>query len=93
MANISIEGLSKGKVFAALYNAAKTTGLGVIEYDPDHIMTEEEAEKILESTTTFKWYKGRMLKIDLSTDQVDPWKYDRDNGGEGNAERIIDQLR
>ena len=40
---ISIEGLDKSKVLAALYNASRPQGMGFMQYDPNP-MTEEEAE-------------------------------------------------
>jgi hypothetical protein len=92
--NISIQGLNKAKVLAALYNHAKSGGMGAIEYDPKHIMTEEEAVTILQKDTEFQWLKGRIMKINMSSDkEIDPWRYDRDNGGDGTAAKIIDALR
>lgn len=43
----------------------------------------------------FDYVYGRPLKLDLSPDNedFDPWGFDRDNGGEGTAQRVIDHLR
>lgn len=43
---ISIAGLDKAAVLAALYNAARPQGLGFLQYDPTP-MTKDEAQKIL----------------------------------------------
>jgi len=70
-------------------------------------MTLEEAEKALETGDDheqdfgsfrggkiyFDYLNGRPLKVDLSGDSFDPWGYDRDNGGDGTAARIIQNLR
>ena len=56
-------------------------------------MTVEEAEEILKKTTDFDYLKGRVMKVDLSSDDgFEEWLYDRDNGN-GAAHRAIDELR
>ncbi len=37
---INIKGLSKAKVLAALYNASKPLGLGILQYDPPKYVRE-----------------------------------------------------
>jgi len=91
MSKISIVGLDKAEVLAALYNAARPQGLGFLHYDPAP-MTHQEAEALLRQTTYFDYIKGRVLKVDLSGDEFDPSLYDRDNG-QGAAERVIAALR
>lgn len=42
----------------------------------------------------FDYVHGRCLKVDLSNDdEFNPWGYDRDNGGDGAAQKIVDRLR
>lgn len=42
----------------------------------------------------FDYLYGRCLKLDLTDDNTfDPWGFDRDNGGDGSAQKVIDQLR
>jgi hypothetical protein len=41
----------------------------------------------------FDYLYGRCLKVDLSGDQVDPWGYDRDNGGPGAFQRVVEVVR
>lgn len=42
----------------------------------------------------FDYLYGRPLKLDLSSNiEFDPWGFDRDNGGEGAAQRVIDRPR
>lgn len=84
---INISGISKAKVLAALYNNSKPMGRGMLHYDPA-MMTEGEAEELLKQESYFDYIKGRVMKVDLSTDEFDPFLYDRDNG-EGAAEEAI----
>ncbi len=89
--SISIEGINKDTILAALYNASKPQGMGFIQYDPKP-MSAEEAGAILEKTTSFDYLKGRVMKICLEKDEVDTRWYNRDNG-ENAAERAIEALR
>lgn len=90
---VDIKGLPKEKVFAALYNNAKPQGLGFLHYDPKP-MTYEEAKDILNSENNhyFDYFKGRVMKINISTDEIDERLYDRDNG-EGACSRAIEELK
>ena len=89
---IDIKGLNKAEVLAALYNNSKPLGLGFLHFDPKE-MTVAEAEEIMKQTTDFDYLKGRVMKVDLtSDDSFEEWLYDRDNGN-GAAQRAIDALR
>lgn len=89
---VDIKGLNKAEVLAALYNNSKPLGLGFLHFDPTE-MTKDEAAKLLEQTTYFDYIKGRVMKVDLSSDEgFEEWLYDRDNGN-GAAQRVIDELR
>lgn len=88
---ISLEGLDKAEVLAALYNAARPQGMGFLQYDPMP-MRREEARKLLDSGATyFDYLKGRVMKVDLSGQELRPGLYDRDNGA-GAAGRAIESL-
>jgi hypothetical protein len=77
---INIKGLNKAKVLAALYNASKPLGLGILQYDPKD-MSEKEAAELLKEQSYFDYLKGRVMKVDLSSDkEFDERLYDRDNG-------------
>ena len=88
---IDLKGLDKALVLAALYNGARPQGAGFFHYDPTP-MSVETAAATLEQSTYFDYLNGRVMKVDLSGDELDPWGYDRDNG-EGTARTIIDTLR
>lgn len=89
---ISTAGLSKAKVLAALYNAARPQGMGFLHYDSTP-MTEDQAQEIINSGMLyFDYLKGRVMKISLEDEMIDIRLYDRDNGN-GCAELVIHQLR
>jgi len=87
---ISLKGLNKADVLAALYNASHPQGMGFMAYDKEP-MGREEAESLLANYTYFDYLKGRVMKVELGNDSLDPWGYDRDNGP-GAAQRAIDAM-
>lgn len=91
MSKISLAGLNKAVVLAALYNASKPKFIGFIRYNPKP-MTREEADGLLRQTFHFTYLKGRVMEVDLSGDELDTRGYDRDNG-QGAAECVIAELR
>lgn len=93
---MNISKYGKAAVLAALYNNSKPQGMGFLHAEAND-MTHEEATKILLEKASygyglyFDYLKGRVLKIDLSTDELNTSLYNRDLG-EGAAERIISEL-
>ena len=88
---MNIEGLNKAEILKELYNNSRPLGLGILHYDPKP-MTIEEATEILKHTTKFDYLYGRVMKIDLSTNELRTHLYNRDNG-ENVAEAIIERIR
>ena len=89
---MNIAGMNKAAVLAALYNAARPQGMGFLQYDPKP-MTEQEAQQILDSGETyFDYLKGRVMKIDLKGEEIDPRWYNWDNGSDM-AETAVELLR
>lgn len=88
---VNIKGLDKAAVLAVLYNASKPQMMGFMHYDPTP-MTIEEARKLLGRGDSFDYLKGRVMKIDLSRNELDTWGYDRDNGP-GAAQMAIESLQ
>jgi len=82
MSSISIKGLDKAAVLLALYNRAKPQGMGFFQSSPEP-MKIEEARKILEEAGdgSFDYLDGRVMKVDIAGDELEPRLYDRDNGG------------
>lgn len=87
---MNITGLDKAMVLAALYNRAQPQGMGFLQYDPTP-RTPADAEPYV-SQAYFDYVKGRVMKIDLSHDDVGTSGYNRDNG-DGAAEEVIATLR
>ena len=88
---VSIKGLDKAAVLAALYNNSKPQGMGFLHYDPE-TMSVEEARALLQQTTYFDYLKGRVMKIELKNDEeFNEWGYDRDNGS-GAAQAVVNTL-
>ncbi len=89
---INIKGLNKADVLKELYNNSKVQGLGFLQATGKD-MTTEEAEKLLDYRTDFDYLYGKIMKIDLSSDdEFNERFYDRDNGI-GAAARAIERLR
>lgn len=89
---MDISQLSKPKVLAALFNAAKPLGLGVLHYKKDHVMDEQEANILLNEQTYFDYLEGRVMKVDLSKDELRTDLYNRDNGESAAENAIVSAL-
>ncbi|MET8605543.1 hypothetical protein ABZV92_18575 [Streptomyces rubiginosohelvolus] len=94
MPQIDISGLGKNQVLAALYNNARIQGKGIRHPSGSSPLSAEQAREITGETSSldFDYLDGRVLKVDLSGDRLDPRLYDRDNG-ENKAARVIEHLR
>lgn len=90
---MNIAGLDKAKVLITLYNRAKPQGLGYLQHEPVD-MDIEEAKALIEERPYCYWdyLKGRVMKIDLSKDEVETRLYNRDNGP-GAAEMAVEMIR
>lgn len=88
---MDIKGKNKAAILAALYNNSKTQGMGFLQ-SSDGDMAESEAQELLDSGQTyFDYLKGRVMKIDLSGDELRTGLYDRDLG-EGACERAVNAI-
>ena len=88
---LNITGIDKADLLAALYNNSRTQGLGFLSAKPGN-MTRDEAAELLKETPRFDYLHGRVMKVNLSKDEFDPWLYDRDLG-QGAAQRVVEALR
>lgn len=104
MAKISIEGIDKAELLAALYNNAAPMDMGFLQARFGQ-MTRDDALKLMETGDDtarmfpgsgrpmyFDYVYGRPLKVNLSGEEFDTALYDRD-WGKGSAERIVESLR
>lgn len=95
---ISIEGLDKGQVLAALYNSASIAGRQNLNANAARgfvDMTAEHARKLLNRNqrARFETIHGRAVKVVLSGTEFDERWYDLGNGERGLAARVIENLR
>lgn len=88
---INIKGLDKAQLLVELYNHSHQQGLGMMQ--PSKSLTIEDAKKLLEQTTYFDYLYGKVMKVDLSSDEeFEERLYDRDNG-QGMAQSVVDGMR
>jgi len=89
---IDIKGLDKAKVLKALYDNSRPQGVGVFVAAYADELTEEKAAELLKDQTYFDYLSGRVMKVHLDGDELDPRLYDRDLG-EGAAARAIESIK
>lgn len=89
---MDITGMNKAEILASLYNRSKTQGMGVLHYQEGDMTVEEAQEMLDQGQTYFDYVKGRVMKIELSGDELETDLFNRDNG-DGVCERIIEQLK
>lgn len=90
---INISGLTKAFVLKALYDGSKFQGFGFLQAKDSPLTLEEatilcERHKDSRGYIYFDYLYGKVMKVEISTNELDPFLYDRDNG-EGAAERAI----
>ena len=91
---INISGIDKAKVLAALFNASKQQGMGFFDTSGATPMSLDDAAKHIDAVTDsdgeiyFDYLRGRVMKVELSGDELNPRLYDRDNG-QGAAARAL----
>ncbi len=88
---INIKDLDKAQLLVELYNHSHQQGFGILQ--PSRSLTVEDARKLLEQTTYFDYLYGKVMKVDLSSDEeFEERLYDRDNG-QGMAQSVVDGMR
>lgn len=94
---IDISKMDKAEVLAKLYNASKAQGMGMLQFVPGDMSVEEAREFLKKGTNDlgfrtvpmrFDYLQGRVMKVDLSGEQINEQLYDRDLG-EGAAARAL----
>ena len=93
MTEIDIKGLDKPTLFRELYNNAQVQGMGGLSAKPGP-MSLDVAKDVFNTSSQFyfDYVYGRVMKVDLSGDTLDPRLYDRDNG-EGMCEFLVNRLK
>jgi hypothetical protein len=88
---MNIKGLDRAVVLKALYDRARVLGMGALHAVAGD-MPIEEARNLVAHQAYFDYVHGRVMKINLSKDEVETFLYNRDNGQEA-AELVVDVLR
>ena len=87
---IDISQMNKAEVLQTLFNNSKRQGLGLLH--PPRILSLEEAQSLMDTGNRyFDYVDGVVLKIDLSTNQLNTRLYNRDNG-HLSAEKALNTL-
>jgi len=90
---MNISGMDKARVLMTLYNGSKQQGFGLYNLHGKKAMTLDEAQYIIDNYgMNYEYLNGRIMKIDISGDEVHTSAYNRDVG-EGAAERLIEELK
>lgn len=90
---IDIKGIDKAVLVAALFNRSTFCGMGFFAPKSNTEMTAADAQKYLDKGQFhFGYLNGRAMKIGVSGDEMDPWKYDRYNG-QGAANKVVEAIR
>ncbi len=77
---MDISKLDKAEVLAALYNRAGPLGMGRLQFTPEDMKTAEAQMLLDTGQTYFDYVRGRVMKVDLSGDELGTGFYNRDNG-------------
>lgn len=98
MSEINIAGIDKSALLQALH--AKSKALGMSRMHDKGNLTLQQCQEILSRCPVidgkvfmyFDYLAGRVMKVNISEETLDPYLYDRDNGP-GAAQRVVDSLR
>lgn len=88
---IDISKFDKADVLVALHKRARQQGLGFLR--SGEYVTRERATELLKTTTYFDYLEGRVMKVSLKGNELDPRLFDRDNGVGAAAEAIASIAR
>ena len=90
MPKVRLNNVTREAALAALFNRAKPQGLGTLQYDKAHVMTENEARVVLMNGDYVDYLEGRVIKVDFkSPEEIDTTLYDRDNGNDAGEAAVF----
>ncbi len=86
---MDIQKYDKIEVFRVLFDRAQFQGLGLLHNDPK-AMTRKEAEDVMASSRNlyFDYVEGRVMKVNLLTNELNTALYNRDNGSNAAEDAI-----
>ena len=90
---VDITGLDKAEVLYWLWHYSKSQGISVYDLPITGRVSMFDCKIAVEQSPNlyFDYFKGKVIKCDISGDSFDPRLYDRDNGA-GKAEIAIQNL-
>lgn len=89
---IDIKGLNKVDLVLALHRASRPLGIGHIVAMGSPPLDHARVEGHLAQGTYFDYLDGRVMKVEVGGDMLDPRMYDRDNGA-GSAAKVVAGVR
>lgn len=105
---IDISGIPKEELLLGLWRGSKMQGMSFMGYEGDLTITrckvlvksctkpcrkpDKNGNMVDSQMCYFDYLNGKVLKVDIGGDELDPWLYDRDNGN-GTAERVVQMIR
>jgi hypothetical protein len=78
---------NRAAALVALHGASQQQGMGFSH--PDYPLSLHEATDRLNLSPHVDYLRGRIIKVDFTSHELDPRLYDRDNG-DGAAERALE---
>lgn len=94
---IDIKGIEKGVLLHQLWRFSQAQGISYLGL-PIKPVNEDTFREIIKMYQDegrdlyFDYLMGKVMKIDISADEMDPWLYDRDNGV-GQAQLVVNYIR
>ena len=77
---ISFGNKDKAVVLKALWDNSKAQGMSFLALPESQKITVEQCAARLKESPYVDYFAGKVIKIDFSGDEFNPWGYDRDNG-------------
>ena len=88
---LDIKGIDKALLLVCLFNRSKQQGMGFLDDRGVTTLQPGVAAELVSKQTYFDYLFGRVMKVEIGGDTLNPYLYDRDNG-EGAASEALDIL-
>lgn len=87
---VNIQGIDKVKLLEALWKKSQPAAFFRMQGISPPSFNMNEAQQAVKGYIDY--FNGRVIKCNLSGDEVDVWGFDRDNGN-GAFQSVVDSLR
>ena len=88
---VSFGNKNKAVVLKALWENSKAQGMSFLALPELGQITVEQCSARLAESAYVDYFAGKVIKIDFSGGDFNPWGYDRDNG-QGAAQKAVDSV-